>query len=115
MKGYLTAITEHNRGGLVNDEITTAYETSHAQHVKGAHLVGKPKMLTFVNGETSVTITGHGHVALDTFAFFEPGVGPVRAPRGSLGAGWHRLQETLQCHVVRPSDTDHRAALWSVT
>ena len=69
MKGYLTAITEHNRGGLVNDEITTAYETSHAQHVKGAHLVGKPKMLTFVNGETSVTITGHGHVALETYAF----------------------------------------------
>jgi len=69
MRGFLNCIASYSRGGLVTDEITTSYETSLAQSVKGVHLVGKPKVNTFVNGETSITMTGHGTVNLGTYAF----------------------------------------------
>ena len=70
IKSYLTAIAEHHRGGLVTDEIETAYETKHAGRVNGDHLVGKPEIWPFVNGETIAISTVHDdRVTQEAYAF----------------------------------------------
>ena len=70
IKSYLTAIAEHHRGGLVTDEIQTAYETKHAGRVNGDHLVGRTEILPFVNGETIAISTVHDdRVTQEAYAF----------------------------------------------
>ena len=72
MNGYINSIAETHRTGLVNHDISTVYESSSVAGVSGAPLfeqLGEPKMLTFGNGETSVTMTGHGYTSLGTYAF----------------------------------------------
>ena len=69
LKGFLNCIANENRSGVVNSEATTAYETKQSENAKGTHWMGKPKMLVFVNGERSVTMTGHGAVSLDVYGF----------------------------------------------
>ncbi|CAK0893581.1 unnamed protein product [Prorocentrum cordatum] len=56
LRGLLNCISTHERSGLVNDEITTAYDTTFSQGSRGCHYAGKPTMLKFVNGERSITL-----------------------------------------------------------
>ena len=117
LRGLLNCISTHERSGLVNDEITTAYDTTFSQGSRGCHYAGKPTMLKFVNGERSITMTGHGTVNLGTYGFLHQVRGQIPAveevlQRDSIGfrkrfntiwfgeAAGHPTQNTEQSTIL---------------
>ncbi|CAK0795779.1 unnamed protein product, partial [Prorocentrum cordatum] len=117
LRGLLNCISTHERSGLVNDEITTAYDTTFSQGSRGCHYAGKPTMLKFVNGERSITMTGHGAVNLGTYGFLHQVWGEIPAveevlQRDSIGfrkrfntiwfgeAAGHPTQNTEQSTIL---------------
>ena len=69
VKGIRASITNHQRAGIVSDEVTTSYAHSVASSSGGLHVANKDKLCTWLNAERDVVATGQGRLVLESYAF----------------------------------------------
>ena len=88
VKGLKACIQNHDRAGLVSDEVTSCYETPWAESSRGVHFACKSKLLSYVNTERDSTITGQNatHDRLYAFMHYVMGQKPAVQHVLKLGA-----------------------------